>query len=164
MLRSAPHHICWASTHRSETCGGIILPMRRHWPLLTGRPWRNRALASQPRSQFMRHGYTDLCSGCTKTLSTRHNIKYVDTVSGRWTAPLFRSVGEPNQSFSNWTNKILCLWNARGNHYRKCEARLKMQMFGFVNRGSKMDLTEICDDLPWRPKNMGAEIFQMWMV
>jgi len=37
---------------------------------------------------------------------------------------------------------------ARGNHYRKCEARLKMQMFGFVNRGSKMDLKEICDDLP----------------
>jgi len=99
MLRSAPHHICWASTHRSETCGGIILSMRRHRPLLTGRPWRNRTLASQPRPQVMRHGYTDLCSGWTKILSTRHNIKYVDTVSGCWTAALFRSAGEPNWSF-----------------------------------------------------------------
>ena len=80
MLRSAPHHICWASTHRSETCGGIMLPMRRHWPLLTGRPWRNRAVASQPRPQFMRHGHTDLCRGCTKILSTRNNNKCVNTV------------------------------------------------------------------------------------
>jgi len=65
----------------------------------------------------------------------------------------FRSLEHP--SFSKWMNKILCLWNARGHHDRKCEARLKMQMFGFVNRGSKMDLTEICDDLPWRPSTFG---------
>ena len=50
---------------------------------------------------------------------------------------------------------ILCLWNARWNHDRKCEARLKMQMFGFVNRGSKLDLKEIWDGLPWRPSLFG---------
>jgi len=107
---------------------------------------------------FPPEDHPQVCRGCTKILSTRHCNKYVDTVLGRWTEALFRSAGEPNRSFSKLNdvpNTILCLWNARGNHDRKCEARLKMQMFGFVNRGSKLDLKEICDGLTRRPSLFG---------
>jgi len=58
-------------------------------------------------------------------------------------------------SISNWSNTFLCFWNACRNPDRKCEARLKIQMFGFENRGSKLDLKEICDGLPWRPSLFG---------
>ena len=36
-----------------------------------------------------------------------------------------------------------------GSHIpdRKCEARLKMQVFEFFNKGSKLDLKEMCDGL-----------------
>ena len=55
------------------------------------------------------------------------------------------------------TKTNLFLQNARENHNRKCEGslRLKMQMFGFLNRGSKLDLKEICDGLCWRPSLFG---------
>ena len=96
------------SPSQYPACGGIILPMCRPRPLLpvTGRPWRNRTLASQPRPQsFMRHGETGLCTVCKKILSTRHNNKYVEIVSGRWTAALFRSAGGSHPQNTKATSK-----------------------------------------------------------
>ena len=74
--------------------GMIVQEKERHWhrPLLTGRPWRNRTLASQPLPQFMQHGQSGLYTVCKKIMSTRPN-KYVEIFSGRWTAALFRSAG-----------------------------------------------------------------------
>jgi len=156
MLRSPPHQVFWASTHQSKTCGRIILPIRLHLPLLTARPRRNRTLARQSRPRFTQHGQTSLFIVCTKILSTRPIIKYVPTVSRRWTAALFWTAGGTESfwffwnSISNWKNTNLFLQKTRGNHNRKCEARLEMHMFGFVNRGSRLDLKEIYDGLFWR--------------
>ena len=103
MLKSAPHQVCWASTHWSKTCGGVILPIRPRWPLLTARPWRNMTLVGQSRPRFTRLGQKGLIVVCTKIVSTRPSIKYVPTVLGRWTAALFRTaVG--TVPISNWAN------------------------------------------------------------
>jgi len=106
MLRSAPHLVCWTSTHQSKTCARIILPMHLRWPPLTARPLSNRALSGQSQPRFTWHRQTGLIIVCTKILSTRPNIKYVPTVSGHWTAALFRLAGGSHAPLN--FNQIWC--------------------------------------------------------